>query len=307
MNLENAIEAFRRHLETEKMRSSNTVKAYMNDLNEFKDYLGTLCQKGALRNIGHVDKNTIRGFLAKKYGRIAKASAGRKLAAIRSFFKFLVREGVLVSNPAASITSPKKEKALPRSLNADEMDRFFSRNSDAFSRDVAIFELLYSTGIRVGELVSITLNDIDLQNGWVRVMGKGSKERYVPVGSKALEALRVYLNTRRVIETSSKTKNNKGILFLNLRGGPLSDRSVRRILKELLLNAGIVRDASPHCFRHSFATHLLHSGADLRSIQELLGHSNLSTTQRYTKVNLASLMEVYDRSHPRSGFTKKQD
>ncbi|MDD3473499.1 MAG: site-specific integrase, partial [Syntrophaceae bacterium] len=187
MNLENAIEAFRRHLETEKMRSSNTVKAYMNDLNEFKDYLGTLCQKGALRNIGHVDKNTIRGFLAKKYGRIAKASAGRKLAAIRSFFKFLVREGVLVSNPAASITSPKKEKALPRSLNADEMDRFFSRNSDAFSRDVAIFELLYSTGIRVGELVSITLNDIDLQNGWVRGMGKGSKERYVPVGSKALE------------------------------------------------------------------------------------------------------------------------
>jgi integrase/recombinase XerC len=187
------------------------------------------------------------------------------------------------------------------------MERFFSRNSESFLRDRAIFELLYSSGLRVGELVSITLNDIDLKNGWVRVMGKGSKERYVPIGEKALKALEQYLVQRKMIETANPMKANNGELFLNLKGGPLTDRSVRRILKALLLNAGILRDASPHCFRHSFATHLLQGGADLRSIQELLGHSNLSTTQRYTKVDLGKLMEVYDRSHPRSGFTKDTD
>lgn len=295
---------FHRYLETEKIRSAQTVRAYRSDLREFMDYLKNSQYKTAVQNIEGIDKNCIRGFLAKKFGNIAKSSIGRKLAAIRSFFRFLVRENVVSINPAASLTAPKREKSLPRALNVDEMERFFARNSGSLSRDIAIFELLYSSGLRVGELVSITVNDIDLKNGWVRVFGKGSRERYVPVGEKALKALEVYMVQRKMIESANSFRVNGGKLFLNLKGGPLTDRSVRRILKSLLLNAGILRDASPHCFRHSFATHLLHGGADLRSIQELLGHSNLSTTQRYTKVDLGKLMEVYDRSHPRSGFTK---
>lgn len=289
------------------MRSPQTVRAYQADLSDFRDYLQKSPYSSAVDDVVKIDKACVRAFLARKFGKIAKSSVGRKLAAIRSFFRFLVREGVLQANPAATLTAPKKEKSLPRALNVDEMQRFFSGNSESLLRDRAIFELLYSSGLRVGELVSITLNDIDLKNGWVRVLGKGSKERYVPVGEKALRALEEYLIQRKMIETANPMKANKGELFLNLKGGPLTDRSVRRILKNLLLNAGILRDASPHCFRHSFATHLLHGGADLRSIQELLGHSNLSTTQRYTKVDLGKLMEVYDRSHPRSGFTKDTD
>ncbi len=286
------------------MRSPQTVRAYISDLEDFKAYLERSPYKVALYDVALTEKNCIRAFLAKKFGKLAKTSIGRKLASIRSFFRFLVREGVLASNPASSLSAPKKEKPLPRSLNVDEMSRFFSGNEESLTRDMAMFELLYSSGLRVAELVSITVNDMDLKNGWVRVVGKGSRERYVPVGEKAVKALQRYMRQRQIIESSNPHVSNRGKLFLNLKGGPLSDRSVRRILKLLLLNAGILRDASPHCFRHSFATHLLQGGADLRSIQELLGHSNLSTTQRYTKVDLGKLMEVYDRSHPRSGFTK---
>jgi integrase/recombinase XerC len=304
LNFEHAQRIFQRYLETEKMRSPQTVRAYISDLEDFKAYLERSPYKVALYDVALTEKNCIRAFLAKKFGKLAKTSIGRKLASIRSFFRFLVREGVLASNPASSLSAPKKEKPLPRSLNVDEMSRFFSGNEESLTRDMAMFELLYSSGLRVAELVSITVNDMDLKNGWVRVVGKGSRERYVPVGEKAVKALQRYMRQRQIIESSNPHVSNRGKLFLNLKGGPLSDRSVRRILKLLLLNAGILRDASPHCFRHSFATHLLQGGADLRSIQELLGHSNLSTTQRYTKVDLGKLMEVYDRSHPRSGFTK---
>ncbi len=289
------------------MRSPETIRAYMADLNDFRDHLENSPNKSVARDASGIGKNLIRSFLSKKFGKLSKASVGRRLAALRSFFRFLVREGVLTINPAASLSAPKKEKPLPRALNVDEMQRFFSGNSEAFSRDIAIFELLYSSGLRVGELVSITMNDLDISNGWVRVLGKGSKERYVPIGEKALSALKDYLPQRMGIQLSNPSVSADGSLFLNLKGGPLSDRSVRRILKSMLLNAGILRDASPHCFRHSFATHLLHGGADLRSIQELLGHSNLSTTQRYTRIDLGKLMEVYDKSHPRSGFTKRSE
>jgi len=187
------------------------------------------------------------------------------------------------------------------------MDRFFARNQDAMTRDLAIFELLYSSGLRVGELTSLDKDDVDLENGWVRVIGKGNKERYVPVGSRAVDALRAYLPLRATIAANDKIATEDRALFLNMRGGRLSSRSIGRILKANLHNAGIVRDASPHAFRHSFATHLLQGGADLRSIQELLGHSSLSTTQRYTKVDLGRLMEVYDKAHPRSGARKKPE
>jgi len=174
-------------------------------------------------------------------------------------------------------------------------------------RDKAIFELLYSSGLRVGELTSLKLHDLDLNNGWVRVFGKGSKERYVPVGSKAVKALEDYLLVRAMIEIRTGRLHSREVLFINSRGGPLSSRSVRRILKSCLDTAGLARDVSPHTFRHSFATHMLHGGADLRSIQELLGHSSLSTTQRYTRVDLGRLMEVYDKSHPRSGVEKDEE
>ncbi len=186
------------------------------------------------------------------------------------------------------------------------MDRFFSRNTDRGKRDLAMFELLYSSGLRVGELVSLRVQDLDLNNGWVRVIGKGNKERYVPVGSRAVAALMAYLPIRSLLKSATGVLENQSALFLNFRGARLSSRSVRRILKAFLSSSGIARDVSPHAFRHSFATHLLHGGADLRSIQELLGHSSLSTTQRYTKVDLGQLMSVYDRAHPRSGAGQKK-
>ncbi len=208
-------------------------------------------------------------------------------------------------NPAANIRAPKTEKPLPKALTADEMSRFFSRNSKAGKRDLAIYELLYSSGLRVSELTSLKLQDLDLGNGWVRVIGKGNKERYVPVGSRATTALNEYLPLRAVVEFRCKSIFNTEALFLNSRGGPLSSRSVARILKSSAVCAGLAKNVSPHAFRHSFATHMLYGGADLRSIQELLGHASLSTTQRYTKADLGKLMEVYDRSHPRSGATQK--
>jgi len=288
-------------LRTEKGRSPETIRAYLADLEDFRQYLKA---GAALKSVEALDQYHIRGFLAHRFGTIKKASVGRKLAAIRTFCRFLVREGVFRTNPAAAIRAPKREKALPRALTVDDIDRFFSRNQDMQKRDAAIFELLYSSGLRIGELTGLKLQDLDLRNGWVKVVGKGSKERYVPVGSKALEALESYLPVRAVLVAVGPAARGQDALFLNARGGSLSSRSVRRILKSYLDSSGLARDASPHTFRHSFATHLLHGGADLRSIQELLGHSSLSTTQRYTKVDLGRLMEVYDRSHPRSGTLK---
>jgi integrase/recombinase XerC len=312
LDFDQALKIFRRHLESEKGRSSETVRAYISDLSDFSRYVQTL---GKAEAVEEVDAFHIRGFLADRFGKIRKISVGRKLAALRTFFRFLVREGVVPVNPAHGIRAPKLDKPLPKAMSVDETDRFFSRNTDMGKRDAAIFELLYSSGLRVGELTSLKVRDVDLANGWVRVMGKGNKERYVPVGSRAARALEDYLSVRLLggairqdigadpvpQSFGDQREPQEGALFLNGRGGALSSRSVRRILKSLLDSAGITRDASPHTFRHSFATHLLHGGADLRSIQEMLGHSSLSTTQRYTGMDLGRLMEVYDRSHPRSG------
>lgn len=299
MDLDQAVEIFRRHLETEKGRSPETVRAYTADMNDFQRYLASNAPKA--KSAEQIDPFHIRGFLGERFGKIRKISIGRKLAAIRTFFRFLVREGVVSTNPAAGIRAPKREKPLPRALSVDDMDRFFSRNSDMDKRDRAIYELLYSSGLRIGELTGLDLQDLDLKNGWVRVTGKGNKERYVPVGSRALKALGEYLPFRGVPASRSSARAVNGAVFLNSRGGRLSSRSVRRILKTYLDSAGLAGDASPHTFRHSFATHMLHGGADLRSIQELLGHSSLSTTQRYTRMDLGRLMKVYDGAHPRSG------
>lgn len=298
MEIDQAVKLFARHLQTERARSPETVRAYLADLAGFRNYLKS---SGAPDRVDEIDPFHVRGFLSGCYGKIKKVSVGRKLAAIRTFFRFLARERLVSTNPAAGIRAPKREKPLPRALTVDEIDRFFSRNPEMRTRDQAIFELLYSSGLRVGELTGLRVQDVDLRNGWVRVKGKGNKERYVPVGSRALKALEHYLHFRSLRESERAADRPTAALFLNCRGGPLSSRSIRRILKAYLDAAGLAREASPHAFRHSFATHLLHGGADLRSIQELLGHASLSTTQRYTRVDLGRLMEVYDRSHPRSG------
>jgi len=304
LNFVEATRLFIRHLETERLLSKETVRAYAADLQDFKLYLGS-CSTGELSNVDRIDAFHIRGFFAARFGKIKKVSLGRKLAGLRTFFRFCVREGIVSKNPAADIRAPKREKPLPKALSVDDLDRFFSRNPDMGKRDRAIFELLYSSGLRVGELTSLRVQDLDLNNGWVRVIGKGNKERYVPVGSRAVAALQDYVPQRAVLETKNVVLSKDRALFLNSRGGSLSSRSIRRILKTCLNFAGLARDASPHTFRHSFATHLLNAGADLRSIQELLGHASLSTTQRYTKVDLGRLMEVYDKAHPRSGALKK--
>lgn len=305
MNFTEATRLFIRHLETERLLSKETVRAYAADLQDFKTYLAS-CSAAELSEVQRIDSFHIRGFFAARFGKIKKVSLGRKLAGIRTFFRFLVREGIVPKNPAAGIKAPKREKPLPKALSVDEVDRFFSRNPDMGKRDLAIFELLYSSGLRVGELTSLKIQDLDLGNGWVRVIGKGNKERYVPVGSRAVAALQGYLPQRALLETKNSIPTKDRALFLNSRGGRLSSRSVRRILKTCLNFSGLTRDASPHTFRHSFATHLLNAGADLRSIQELMGHASLSTTQRYTKVDLGRLMEVYDKAHPRSGALKKE-
>jgi integrase/recombinase XerC len=307
LTFDDALKRFQRHLETEKMRSKETVRAYLADLRDFRVYLQASGSTAELRDVAKLDQFHARGFLGNQYGKIKKVSVGRKLASIRTFFRFLVREGVLKTNPAAALRSPKSEKPLPKALTVDEIDRFFSRTLERSDRDVAMFELLYSSGLRVGELTTLRVQEVDLQNGWLRVVGKGNKERYVPVGSRALEALKEYLPLRAAVRAMTAETISTDALFLNSRGGPLSSRSVRRILKSFLVTANLARDVSPHAFRHSFATHLLQGGADLRSIQELLGHASLSTTQRYTRVDLGRLMEVYDRSHPRSGFTETED
>jgi integrase/recombinase XerC len=304
LNFDEALSVFVRHLRTEKLRSEETIRAYVTDLRDFSSHLSESGKLNELNNLHRIDQFHIRGFLAKGFGRLKKVSVGRKLASLRSFFRFMVRERILTVNPAAGIRAPKTDKPLPKALTADEMDRFF-RNANAGKRDAAIFELLYSSGLRVGELTSLKVHDFDLGNGWVRVIGKGNKERYVPVGSRAMDALNAYLPIRAMLEMRNGPVFSKDVLFLNSRGGPLSSRSVARILKSCAVSAGLAKNVSPHAFRHSFATHMLYGGADLRSIQELLGHASLSTTQRYTKADLGKLMEVYDKSHPRSGATER--
>lgn len=281
-----------------------TVRAYLSDLEQFHSYVMSRKDNPTVEQIDAFD---VRGFVAHCYGKTKKTTISRRLSAVRTFLRFLVREGIIQENPATAVRAPKRDKPLPRALSVDEMHRFFSNNDGMLKRDRAIFEMLYSSGLRVGELTSVNVQDLDMANGWVRVIGKGNKERYVPVGSKAMKALTEYLPVREALLAATGPMLGRDKLFLNSRGGPLSARSVRRILKGYLDSAAMARDASPHTFRHSFATHLMLGGADLRSIQELLGHASLSTTQRYTRTELGRLMEVYDKSHPRSGAMEEDE
>jgi integrase/recombinase XerC len=275
-------------LKAEKDVSPHTMRAYTKDLEEFLSFTDKKPQD--------IDNLDIRGFLASlHYRKLKKSSIARKLATIRSFFKYLHREGIVKKNPAKLVSSPKVPKSLPRFLTVDEAFALMdSPKGDTFqaSRDKAILELLYSSGLRVSELTTLDINDFDIKESLVRVKGKGKKERIIPIGSKAVEAMENYLPERILLKKKSQA------LFLNNRGGRLTQRSIRRIVDKYGRMVALKGHLSPHALRHTFATHLLHGGADLRAIQELLGHSSLSTTQKYTHVDIAHLIEVYDKAHP---------
>lgn len=281
--------AFLRHLSEVRNLSPNTLRSYQSDLEQFAAFLGE-------RDIAVVDHQDLRQFLGLLLGREQKKSSiARKLSAVRAFFKHLHREGVVPHNPARLVATPKQEKRLPAVLTVDDAFRMLGTpgmDGTRRLRDRAVLETLYSTGIRASELTGIDLADIDRQDRLIRIRGKGRKERIIPLGQKALDAIDAWC--------AARSAPNADAVFTNPSGKRLTPRSVQRIV-EIYRNAlGLAQKASPHTFRHSFATHLLESGADLRSIQELLGHASLSTTQRYTHLNLDALMDAYDRAHPRA-------
>jgi len=301
------IHQFIHYLSVEKNASPHTCRCYRRDLEGFQDFLkssGMLLGPTGKVEIERVDRIAIRKYLSFLHRKNRKSSIARKISTLRSFFKYLIREQVISSNPAKSVSTPKVEKTLPTSLTVDEAFRLMespksiSGKSSVGSkekrlRDRAILELLYSSGLRVSELVGLNSSQLDLDLGIVRVMGKGRKERIVPVGAKANEALGAYLDERGGVKRDEA-------IFVNSLGGRLTARSVGRLMKRYTRQSGIFRKVSPHSLRHTFATHLLDAGADIREIQEMLGHSSLSTTQRYTHISTGKLMEVYDKAHPRS-------
>lgn len=302
-----AIQRFVECLPVEKGYSVHTCRAYRRDLEEFAAYLGAWADGGTAADpaacaIGpaQVTPLMIRGYLGFLHRKNQKSSIARKLSTLRSFFKFLQKNGAVEVSPVTGLLTPKRGRSLPVVLSVDEMFRLLDTiETDALlsARNRAMFETLYSCGIRVSELTGLDVFDLDPAAATVRVLGKGGRERVVPVGRKALEALQAYRDRLRA-ETGIGDDRN-GPLFLNARHQRLSARSVARILKKLAAACGIASPLSPHALRHTFATHLLDAGADLRSVQELLGHRNLSTTQRYTHVSTDRLMETYDKAHPR--------
>ena len=278
---------FLSYLKYERNASPLTIKSYKTDLNQLAEFME---ERGA--GLQEIDNVLLRGFLARLHERKDRRStAARKLAAIRSFLQFCVDKKWLEDNPAKMVSTPKQDRPMPSFLSEEEMANFLDL------RDKAILELLYATGIRVSELVGISLEDISFEEGLIRVKGKGKKERLLPFGRKAGESLRDYLGVRSSI---NKGRVDEKALFLNYRGERLTPRSVERIIDKHIRLSALRRKISPHSLRHSFASHLLSRGADLRVIQELLGHESLATTQKYTHLDLAQLLKVYRKSHPRS-------
>lgn len=298
---------FIEHLRVERNASAHTLRNYASDLEQLNAFLvSSAGQKDAPDgevSLGKIDHLTLRAYLSLLHGQHKKSSVARKLASIRSFFRYLVGEGYISQNPAEMVATPKQEKLLPNFLPVDEVFSLLGTPETKTPwgrRDLAILETIYSCGLRVSEVVGLNDRDVDFSRGVVRVMGKGRKERIVPIGQKALEALKAYLPKRNEELARLQVKREHQPLFINIRGGRLTSRSVARILQKYVRKGALLRRVSPHSLRHSFATHLLDAGADLRAIQEMLGHVSLSTTQRYTHVSTARLMEVYDRSHPRA-------
>ena len=286
-----AVAAFLRYLVAERGASAHTVRSYRADLVDCTSFL----ERRALGALADADARVLRAYLADLHARgLARTSMARRLATLRSFFRFLVRRGRVRSNPAREVRTPTLPGRLPAHLPIDQSEALFRQplgDDETSRRDRAILEVLYASGVRVAELAGLDLEDVDLREGALRVLGKGRKERMVPLGTKAIEALRAYLGAR---------EGARGALFRNRRGGRLTVRSLHRIVRDRARAAGLAGHVTPHTLRHTFATHLLDAGADLRLIQELLGHARLTTTQRYTHVSAERLAKVYDAAHPRA-------
>ena len=306
--MEQLLEQFLEHLRYERNVSAHTLRNYASDLEQFLDHLRPRDQatgKRTLPDVKEVDHLTIREWLAELHSdQKKKSSIARKLAALRTFFQFLVREGLLESNPAKLVATPRQEKKLPKHLSVEDAIRFIETpdvETDLGKRDRAMLELMYATGVRVAELTTLNLGDIDFRNQLIRVTGKRRKQRIVPFGDPAGAAIRDYLTIRdKFLLTAPISKRDDEALFLNYQGTRITTRSVGRMVEKYIKICAGVHSISPHALRHSFATHLLDSGADLRDIQELLGHARLSTTQVYTHVSMEKLVEVYDKAHPKA-------
>ena len=297
VDLESAIDRFLDHMRAEKGASAHTLRAYATDLRQFRSFLG---EQTDVRTVHDIDHRLIRRFLASFAGQCAASTLSRKLSVVRSLFDHLVRIEALRSNPAKRVQMPKVPQKLPTFLTREEARVLVEREAQSDTalarRDAAILELLYGCGLRVAELVSLDLDDVRSVTDLLRVVGKGNKERDVPLGPPARCAIERYL----VLRAELKPSRGESALFVNARGGRLSDRSIRRVVKRAGLLAAVLKDLHPHALRHSFATHLLEGGADLRAIQEMLGHSSLATTQRYTHLTIEQLLEIYETCHPRA-------
>ncbi|GGA63176.1 tyrosine recombinase XerC [Ornithinibacillus halotolerans] len=290
---------FTEYLQIEKNASSYTVTYYNQDLNEFLFFL----QQEGVNSFTEVNQDIIRLYLTTLYNKnLSRRSVSRKISSLRTFFNFLEREEVIVTNVLNQITLPKAQKSIPEFLYVEEIEKLFESNDTSHpigQRDQALLEVLYGTGIRVSECQSLTIKDIDFSIGTILVKGKGRKERYVPFGSFAEKALRVYIHDGRK-QLLDKSGENTEHLFLNARGKPITTRGIRVILKKMVENTALTVNVHPHKLRHTFATHLLNEGADMRTVQELLGHESLSSTQIYTHVTKDHLRNVYLKSHPRA-------
>ncbi|MBI3752425.1 MAG: tyrosine recombinase XerC [Deltaproteobacteria bacterium] len=319
--------AFEQYLSVEKNASPHTRENYLRDITQLENFLkwSGLCLDGEKVDAGKIDENSVRLFLGHLYKTHKKISIARKLASLKAFFRFLVKKEFLQKNPCELLSSPKIEKYLPTVLTVDEAKMLVETNKCQGSmvkgqklqkRDRAILEVLYSAGIRVGELVGLNMKDVDLDHGTIKVLGKGNKERIAMLGSKAQEALRAYLEERNklahgswliahsnIYEPRAKSYELNEPVFLGAKGDRIYPRAVQRLVRDTAGKSGISKHPTPHSLRHTFATHLLDAGVDLRTIQEMLGHASLSTTQKYTKVSVQRLLEVYDKAHPRA---KKQ-
>ena len=299
--LDKQIDAFSQYLTDERRSSARTVETYIRDLRSFRDFVR---DEGLPADARKLDIVALRGFLSSLFRSNQASTLSKKVSAIRSFYRFLLKRRMVGKNPAAGLRSPKVAKSLPRFLTVDQAFRVMDsppkedkRAKSLQARDRALLETLYGTGVRVGELASMNIDDCDFQAASARVLGKGGKERVVPLGRSAVEALEAYLPERRGLLATAK-EGDADALWLSRHGGRLSIRQVQNIVRRHgTLGAGR-SDLHPHAMRHTCATHLLDAGADLRAIQELLGHASLSTTQRYTHVSVDRLMEVYDRAHP---------
>jgi len=306
--LEQAIVEFCRYMKIERNLSSHTIEGYLNDLEQFRTFLEASGISGGSKGVLLTDHLVIRSFLASLYReKLRKVTISRKVSALRSFYRYLLRQGMVAVNPAELVQLPRCEKYIPVVLSADEMQALLQVKftGDAVGRrDRAVIELFYSTGIRLSELTGLNIADVHFQEELIKVRGKGKKERIVPAGRPALLAIESYLLERPQLRKNTTDKEGEEALFLSTRGKRMNPRGVARVVERLVRESGIGRKISPHALRHTFATHLLDAGADLRSIQEMLGHKSLSTTQKYTSVSVSRLMEIYDRAHPRAGGGK---